>query len=47
MDIIGDKANGIAKVKGTQKDTGSWHIEELLVEKKSDDGKIVQKKKLL
>lgn len=32
MDIIGDKFNGVAKVKGTQKDNGSWNIDQLIVE---------------
>lgn len=26
MDIIGDKSNGIAKVKGIQNDNGVWRI---------------------
>ncbi|EAR98476.1 cytochrome oxidase complex assembly protein (macronuclear) [Tetrahymena thermophila SB210] len=47
MDIIGDKFNGIAKIKGTQNDNGTWNINEIVVEQKSDDGKILQKKKLI
>ena len=47
MDIIGDKSNGIAKVKGTQNDSGAWRIQELIVEQKANDGKITITKKLL
>jgi len=47
MDIIGDKFNGVAKVKGTQNDNGAWRIQELIVEQKTNDGKISLTKKLL